>query len=294
MDPLQIERVRSFNRLVSQRIGALDDDYLARGRPLGEARVIFEAGLADTLDLRRLREKLGLDSGYLSRLVRSLETQGIAEVAKSAADGRVRELRLTAKGRVEFEAYDAASDRLAEAILAPLDARQRERLVAAMSEVERLLRGSSVAIAQEPADSVDAQHCLSEYRTELASRFDGGFDPSKGNNLTVEEMTPPAGYLLLARLDGQPVGCGALKRLGPSEGEVKRVWTAPEARGLGIASRMMDRLEQLARDVGLGIVKLDTNGTLVEAQAMYRSRGYREIGRYNDNPYAHHWFEKAL
>lgn len=294
MDISQIARVRSFNRLVSQRIGALDDSYLARGRPLGEARVIFEAGLAGTLDLRRLREKLGLDSGYLSRLVRSLEAQGVAEVAKSAEDGRVRELTLTEKGRAEFEAYDNASDRLAEAILAPLDVRHRERLVAAMSEVERLMRASAVVIAQEPAASADAQHCLSEYRAELTSRFDGGFDPSNGNNLTVEEMTPPAGYLLLARLDGQPVGCGALKRLGPSEGEVKRVWTAPEARGLGVASRLMDSLEQLARDVGFGMVKLDTNRTLVEAQAMYRKRGYREIGRYNDNPYAHHWFEKAL
>ncbi len=294
MDASQIRKVRSFNRLVSQRIGALDDSYLARGRPLGEARAIFEAGLVERLDLRELRAKLGLDSGYLSRLVRSLEAQGVAEVAKSLEDGRVRELRLTAKGRAEFEAYDAASDRLAEAILAPLDGARRERLAAAMAEVERLMRASAVVIAEEPADSADAQHCLGQYRAELASRFDGGFDPGKGNNLTVEEMTPPAGYLLVARLDGQPVGCGALKRLSASEGEVKRVWTAPDARGLGVASRLMDSLEQLARDVGFGIVKLDTNRTLVEAQALYRKRGYREIGRYNDNPYAHHWFEKAL
>ena len=294
MDASQIRKVRSFNRLVSQRIGALDDSYLARGRPLGEARAIFEAGLVERLDLRELRAKLGLDSGYLSRLVRSLEAQGVAEVAKSLEDGRVRELRLTAMGRAEFEAYDAASDRLAEAILAPLDGARRERLAAAMAEVERLMRASAVVIAEEPADSADAQHCLGQYRAELASRFDGGFDPGKGNNLTVEEMTPPAGYLLVARLDGQPVGCGALKRLSASEGEVKRVWTAPDARGLGVASRLMDSLEQLARDVGFGIVKLDTNRTLVEAQALYRKRGYREIGRYNDNPYAHHWFEKAL
>ncbi len=294
MDPRQIARVRSFNRLVAQRIGALDDSYLARGRPLGEARVLFEAGLVERLDLRELRARLGLDSGYLSRLVRSLEGQGVAAVAKSAEDGRVRELTLTERGRAEFAAYDAASDSLAEAILAPLDAKQRERLVAAMSEVERLMRASAVVIAREPADSADAQHCLGEYRAELASRFDGGFDPSKGNNLTVEEMTPPAGYLLVAKLDGQPVGCGALKRLGATEGEVKRVWTSPDARGLGVASRLMDGLEQLARDVGFGIVKLDTNRTLVEAQAMYRKRGYREIAPYNDNPYAHHWFEKAL
>lgn len=294
MDPRQIARMRSFNRLVSQRIGALEDSYLSRGRPLGEARVLFEIGLAGGIDLRRLRSKLGLDSGYLSRLLRSLEAQGMVEVARKAEDGRVRVLRLSARGDEEYKRYDRLSDDLARSILSGLDDGKKERLVAAMSEVERLMRASAVVVALEPADSADAQHCLGAYRAELASRFDGGFDPSKGNNLTVEEMTPPAGYLLLARLDGQPVGCGALKRLGAWEGEVKRVWTAPDARGLGVASKLMDGLEQLARDVGFGIVKLDTNSTLVEAQAMYRKRGYREIAPYNDNPYAHHWFEKML
>ena len=294
MDPRQIARMRSFNRLVSQRIGALEDSYLSRGRPLGEARVLFEIGLAGGIDLRRLRSKLGLDSGYFSRLLRSLEAQGMVEVARKAEDGRVRVLRLSARGDEEYKRYDRLSDDLARSILSGLDDGKKERLVAAMSEVERLMRASAVVVAQEPADSADAQHCLGAYRAELASRFDGGFDPSKGNNLTVEEMTPPAGYLLLARLDGQPVGCGALKRLGAWEGEVKRVWTAPDARGLGVASKLMDGLEQLARDVGFGIVKLDTNSTLVEAQAMYRKRGYREIAPYNDNPYAHHWFEKML
>lgn len=294
MDRQQIERVRSFNRLVSQRIGALDDSYLARGRPLGEARVIFEAGLREGCDLRELRGRLGLDSGYLSRLVRSLEAQGVAEVAKSAADGRVRELRLTAKGRAEFEAYDAASDRLAEAILAPLDAAQRQRLATAMAEVERLLRASSVAITLEPPGSADARWCLQQYYDELAGRFDEGFDPSVGSTFGAGDATPPAGWFLVARIDGEAIGCGALKRLDDATGEIKRVWTAATARGLGVASRIMDRLEGLAREARFERVRLDTNRTLVEAHALYRNRGYREIGRYNDNPYAHHWFEKAL
>lgn len=294
MDTRQIERVRSFNRLVSQRIGALDDSYLSRGRPLGEARVLFEIGLAGGIDLRMLRSKLGLDSGYFSRLLRSLEGQGLVDIVRKAEDGRVRVLRLSAKGNDEYRSYDRLSDDLARSILSGLDDGKKERLVAAMGEVERLMRAAAVVIVREPADSADAQHCLGAYRAELASRFDGGFDPSKGNNLTIEEMTPPAGHLLLARLDGQPIGCGALKRLSVAEGEVKRVWTSPDARGLGVASKLMDSLEQLARDVGFGIVKLDTNRTLVEAQAMYRKRGYREIAPYNDNPYAHHWFEKAL
>lgn len=294
MDRNQIEFVRSFNRTVTQRIGALEDSYLSRGRPLGEARVIFEAGRAQQLDLRELRAKLGLDSGYLSRLVRSLEAQGVAEVAKSPEDGRVRELRLTNIGRAEFEAYDAASDRLAAEILSPLDARQRERLVSAMSEVVRLLRASSLAITLEPPGSREARRCLAEYYAELAQRFEDGFDPAAGSTFGAEDATPPAGWFLVARVGEEPVGCGALKRLDDATGEIKRVWTAGTERGLGVASRIMDRLEALARDAGFKRVRLDTNRTLVEAQAMYRSRGYREIGRYNDNPYAHHWFEKAL
>lgn len=294
MDAAQIRKVRSFNRTVTRRIGALDDSYLSRGRPLGEARLIFEIGLHEGIDLRELRGRLGLDSGYLSRLLRSLEGQGVVASRRKAEDGRVRELCLTAKGRKEWQAYDTLSDDLARSILSGLNNGQRDRLVAAMTDVERLIRAAGVTIGQEPAHSDDAQYCLTEYRNELAIRLEDGFDPANGNNLTVEEMTPPDGYLLLARLDGRPIGCGALKRLEAKEGEVKRVWTSPEARGLGVASRMMDSLEHLARDVGFRTVKLDTNRTLTEAQAMYRKRGYRTIKRYNDNPYADHWFEKTL
>ena len=294
MDAGQIQQVRSFNRAVTQRIGALEDDYLSRGRPLGEARLIFEIGHSGGTDLRALRRKLGLDSGYMSRLLRSLEAQGLVQSRKKAGDGRARELSLTDKGCEEYETYDTLSDGLAHSILSGLNKLQRERLVTAMNEVERLIRVAGIVIVLESADSEDAQSCLGQYRTELASRFDGGFDPSKGNNLTVEEMTPPAGYLLVARLDGRPIGCGALKRLSEKEGEVKRVWTSPDARGLGVAGKMMDSLEQLARDVGFRVVKLDTNRTLTEAQAMYSKRGYRTIERYNDNPYAHHWFEKDV
>lgn len=294
MDESQIRSVRSFNRTITQRVGALEDSYLSQGRPLGEARLIFEIGHGDGTDLRALRARLGLDSGYMSRLLRSLEAQGIVNSRKKAEDGRARELILTAKGRKECATYDALSDDLARSILSGLGDAQRERLVAAMNEVERLVRAAGITIAREPADSADAQYCLGEYKAELARRFDGGFDPSKGNNLTIAEMTPPAGYLLMARLDGRPVGCGALKRLDAQEAEVKRVWTSSDARGLGVASRMMDALEALAREVGFKIVKLDTNRTLIEAQAMYAKRGYRTIERYNDNPYAHHWFEKDL
>jgi DNA-binding MarR family transcriptional regulator/GNAT superfamily N-acetyltransferase len=288
-----IQQVRRFNRLVTQRIGALEDSYLSRGRPLGEARLIFEIGGRDACDLGALRRSLNLDSGYLSRLLRSLEGQDVIELRNSEGDGRARSVSLTAKGREEFAAYDALSDGLAGKVLDSLDDARRQRLVAAMGEVERLLRLAAIEIAVEPPESAEGRWCLEQYFAELDVRFEEGFDPGKGGH-DPADMIPPAGWLLVARLDGEPVGCGVLKRLDDGIGEIKRVWTAPSARGLGVAGRLMDRLETLAREAGFGIVRLDTNKALSEAQAMYARRGYAAIERYNDNPYAHHWFEKRV
>jgi DNA-binding MarR family transcriptional regulator len=288
-----IQQVRRFNRLVTRRVGALDDSYLSRGRPLGEARLIFEIGLAGA-DARELRATLGLDSGYLSRLLRALTAEGLVEVVRGQGDARVRRVALTAEGRAELAAYDRLSDELARSILAPLAPAERERLLAAMAEVERLLRAGALAVALEAAGSAEARWCLDQYYRELALRFDAGFDPAKGKPVGVEDMTPPHGWFLLARLDGRPVGCGALVRLGADEGEIKRVWTAPDARGLGVARRIIAVIEATAREAGLMTVKLDTNRALKEAQALYRKLGYVETARYNDNPYADHWFEKRL
>jgi DNA-binding MarR family transcriptional regulator/predicted GNAT family acetyltransferase len=287
-----IPQVRRFNRLVTQRVGALDESYLRRGRPLAEARLLFEIG-GDGADLRALRYRLGLDSGYLSRLLRSLEAQGLLEVKNQSGDGRLRRARLTRKGRSEVAAYDRLSDELAASFLAPLDAKEGERLVSAMAEVEHLLQASAVQVCLEPPTRADGRWCLDQYYRELAERFESGFDPH-GDPIQDEEMTPPAGFFFIARLQGDPVGCGALKRTGKTMGEIKRVWTAPFARGRGIARKMLKTLEGQARECGLKTLRLDTNQTLKEAQAFYRAEGYREIGRFNDNPYAHHWFQKHL
>lgn len=156
------------------------------------------------------------------------------------------------------------------------------------------MSSNDITIAVEAADSADARWCLEQYYAELAMRFDAGFDPAAGNNFDPAEMTPPKGWFVIARRNGEAVGCGALKRLKPSTAEVKRVWVSPTARGLGLAGMIMDHLERLAADTGFSSVVLDTNKALLEARAMYAKRGYDEIGRYNDNPYADHWFEKKL
>jgi GNAT superfamily N-acetyltransferase len=185
------------------------------------------------------------------------------------------------------------SDAYARSLLDALDDRRRRRLVAAMADVERLLQAAAVEIELAPPQSWQARWCLEQYYAELAARFSGGFDPSKSISAAPGELTPPDGYFLVATLDGYPVGCGALKVKSRRLGEIKRMWVAPSARGLGLGRRILQALETQARDAGLRTLRLETNGTLREAQHLYRADGYREVPAFNDEPYAHHWFEKT-
>src|SRR6187200_2120599 len=120
MTEAMVEQVRRFNRTVTERVGALDDHFLGLDRPLGQARVLWEVG-PDGCEVRLLRSRLGLDSGYLSRLLRSLESAGLVEVTASQTDGRIRVARLTAAGRSERTALDARADEHASLLLAPLN-----------------------------------------------------------------------------------------------------------------------------------------------------------------------------
>ncbi|HET9397301.1 MAG TPA: MarR family winged helix-turn-helix transcriptional regulator, partial [Sphingomicrobium sp.] len=175
--PNRIARVRSFNRTVTQTIGALHDDYLGRIRPLGESRILFEIGEKGAT-AGELRARLDLDSGYLSRLLRSLERQGLIRTDPDPNDRRIRQVGLTTSGIHELSELNRRSDDLARSILDPLNEAQQSRLTGAMAEVERLLSAASVRIDEVPPGSSDAEYCLSHYFQELAERFEQGFDPA--------------------------------------------------------------------------------------------------------------------
>jgi DNA-binding MarR family transcriptional regulator/N-acetylglutamate synthase-like GNAT family acetyltransferase len=293
METHQVAQVRRFHRLVTQRAGALEDHFLGRDRPLGESRVLYEIGSRGA-DIRELRARLELDSGYLSRLVQSLAGKGLVVLRPGDGDERVRRAELTLAGRAELEEMNRRSDDAARAILAPLSAGQRERLVEAMAQIQRLLRASGVTIERVEPTSSDARWCVAQYFAELNRRFEQGFDPQQSIPAEDDDMVPPGGAFLVATIEGEPIACGAVKTMAPGVGSLKRMWVAESARGLGLGRRLLAALEEEARALGLGTLRLETNRTLTEAIALYRSAGYVEVPPFNADPYANHWFEKRL
>jgi DNA-binding MarR family transcriptional regulator/N-acetylglutamate synthase-like GNAT family acetyltransferase len=290
----QVEHVRRFNRTVTRRVGALDDEYLATGRPLGASRLLWEIG-PDGAEVRGLRTRLGLDSGHLSRLLRRLEDDLLVRVEPDAADRRVRVARLTAAGRRELELLDRRSDDLVHSMLGPLRPRQREELVAAMATVERLLTASMVELREIDPDHEDARACVRAYFEELRERSGGRFDPGTSIPADRRELIAPRGAFVVAYLDGRPVGCGGVKHPpGGGPAEVKRMWVRRSARGLGLGRRLLEELEARALRSGASTARLETNDVLVEALGMYRSAGYEEVPAFNDEPFGDHWFEKPL
>ena len=288
-----IETIRSFNRTVTRRLGVLNERYLGRDHPLVESRLLFEIGTQGA-SVRELRTRLGLDSGFSSRLLRALERKKLVRTQPAGSDGRVVMARLTRSGLAELRRLNSLSEDLALSMLTPLSRDQALRLVSAMADVERLLRASSIEFTPADSRSADAQQCLQRYYAELAARFRGGFEAHADDAPAADEFAPPGGCMLIARLFGEPVGCGAIRTLAPGVGEIKRMWVSPQVRGLGVGRRLLAELEQAGTGRKLRTIRLDTNGSLAEALGLYRAAGYREIPRYNDNPYAQHWFEKTL
>ncbi len=289
----EVAHVRSFNRVVTQRIGALDDRYLGTDRPLGQDRLIWEIGVAGC-EVRSLRTRLGLDAGHASRLLRSLEGAGLVTVTPSPDDGRVRVARLTRRGRSELGVLARRSDELAASILNPLEPADREELIAAMRTVKRLFTASEIVIRRVDPGGADAQRCIGAYVAELNRRSGDSYDPATGVSAEPHEMTPPAGLFLVAYRHGDAIGCGGVKHHPGAPSEIKRMWVAENARGLGVARRLLAELEADAIRSGASVASIETSATLFEAIALYRSVGYVEVAPFNDEPFADHWFEKRL
>lgn len=155
------------------------------------------------------------------------------------------------------------------------------------------LQGQVRIVVADPT-TVDAKRCLDSYYAELDDRFESGFDRGATRQVAASELRPPSGLLLLAYLGKEAVACGALKFHDGRVGEVKRLWVAPEARGVGLGRRLLATLESSAKKSGVKVIHLDTNRALTEAISLYKSSGYVEVEPFNEERYAHHWFEKRI
>ncbi len=289
LDP--IARIRRFNRAVTTETGALDSSFLGRGRPLGAARVLNAIGQGMG-DVGALRAYLGLDSGLASRLLRGLEAEGLIETRPGEGDARRRVARLTAIGEDEFAAYEDLSNHRASALL---DTHPKpELLLAAMDLVATALGRDRIELLTLPPDAPASRYCMSEYFNELKRRIGMEFDLEEALTDGIDAMRAPHGSFVVALSDGQPIGCAALKSQGTDWAEVKRVWVSPAARGLGLARKLMAEIEAQTRARAIPLLRLDTNHGLPEALALYRRLGWTEIPRYNDNPDATDFFEKAM
>ena len=243
-----IEQVRSFNRVVTRRVGALEDTYLARGRPLG-ASARCGRSAPPTTDLRALRARLGARL-RLSEPARRRRWSARGWSSARPHAGRPARARGPAhrrRGAPSARELDRASDALAASLLAPLGERQRERLVEAMATVERLLTAGLVEVAAGgPPRAADAQRCLASLLRRDRRALRARLGPAAGIRLDAADMAPPRGLLLLARLDGEPIGCGVLWHHGGGIADAKRMWVAPAARGLGVGRRLLAELERHA------------------------------------------------
>jgi GNAT superfamily N-acetyltransferase len=153
---------------------------------------------------------------------------------------------------------------------------------------------STLVLSELPPDAAPAQAALDAYVAELDRRFDDHFVPGPVSDEDVAAFTRPRGAFVVGSHDGSPVACGGVRRLDPGTVEVKRMWVHADWRGAGLGARLLRHLESLATDLGCRRIVLDTNRVLGEAVALYARAGYREIERYNDNPYAQAWFEKRV
>ncbi len=295
-EPDPVPAVRSFTRFYTRRIGLLNGSLLESPFSLSEARVLYEIANRDRVSASDLTEELGLDPGYLSRMLKSLEARDLVDRVPAPDDGRRRELRLTAAGRLAFAEIDEGSRRQVGELLSSLPAIDRLRLVEALKTVESLLGGSArssepyVLRPHRPGDMgmvASRQGALyaSEYGwdetfealvAEIVAAFIRNFDPKRER-------------CWIAERNGEMLGSIFLVRDSDEIAKLRLLYVEPAARGLGLGRRLVAECLAFARTCGYRKVTLWTNDILHAARHIYQAEGFRLV---SEEP--HHSFGKDL
>lgn len=283
MDDL-VQRLRSFNRFYTRRLGLLTDQYLGQDRPLADARVLHQIGV-DGVPIRDLRRTLDLDSGYLSRVLRSLERDGLVTTSASGGDRRLRVVRPTAKGRDELAEMDRRANAATADMFEQLDPAERRQLVAAVDTVGALLRLAASrdhkAVRLRQAVRADAPAIAALLLAAFSEQRDHFTDEAFA--LSTPDADVVAGRIGAHRVwvvewEDRIVGTVTVELRAPS-GYVRSLVVDPAVRGLRIASRLLDTAEEDAVAHGLARLELTTTPFQVAAAAVYRRHGFRRTGR---------------
>ena len=280
-DP-RVAAARRFGRFYTQRIQALQEAYLETGWSLAESRVIYELASRNATTAAELARELGLDGGYLSRILRRFEADGLLARQRSDEDGRARVLRLTTQGRAAFAPLDARQDALVAELLAGLPDAAATDLIEAMRRIEGLLGGTPsrawVLRGLRPGDLgwVVSRHgalYAQEYgwTTEFEVLVAG---------IVAEAMAafdPVREGAWIAERDGVPVGSVFLVRAGDDTAKLRMLLVEPSARGLGIGARLVEECTGFARRAGYRRITLWTHSVLTAARRLYARAGYRIV-----------------
>lgn len=293
----QAEVVRQFNRFYTVHLGLLRGRYLDTDYSLSESRMMYELSQSPGCTANHLRTKLGLDAGYMSRMVRSLTERGLVEGVRSAQDKRATLLSLTANGQAVIADINHRVSSETVRMLGQLGEAQRAELLAAMSKVREILAPPSTRLVRATASQLnDARHLLYEY-------FDVIGVVLRDDDDAIRAFLDEAGSAMwIAYVDGAPAGCVAMRPLpgvdptgaGGGAVECKRLYVADRYRRRGLSQALMRALEDHAAQAGHTAVYLDTKDDLHAAIRLYDQLGYERCERYNDNPQATIFMRKRL
>ncbi len=288
MDPAAdaIAAVRRFNRFYTRRIGVLDEHLLKSPFSLAEARILYELAHRDGLSAAALARDLGLDPGYLSRTLQTLEKAGLIARAADARDGRRSRIGLTGAGRAAQEPLERQSDAAVGAMLAPLGPHDRKRLTTALAAVERLLsdaprgRPALVLRRHQPGDIGWIVHRQGRLYAEEYG-WDETYEGLVAEILAafVKNFDARRERAWIAEIDGEIVGSVFLVRQDDAVAKLRLLYVEPAARGLGIGKRLVDEVVAFARLKGYRTLTLWTNDILASARRIYQAAGFRLVSQ---------------
>ncbi len=286
--PDAVSEIRSFNRFYTRHIGVLREDLLHTPYSLAEARVIYELAHRDDANATLLGRELGLDAGYLSRIVARLDQQGILDRTRSAIDGRQHMLRLTEEGKRAFAMLDQRSSDEVAGLLTELTDEDKGRLVAAMHAIVEILnRGASFKLAEpyvlrqhRPGDMGWIVHRHGVLYTQQYG-WDASFEALVAQIASnfISHYDPARERCWIAEMDGEPIGSVVLVQAGETVAKLRLLLVEPKARGLGVGSRLVQECIRFARSVGYQTLTLWTQSMLVEARHIYRKAGFTLISQ---------------